>query len=1171
MKVLQLNLIAFGPFAGRRLDFGRGEGLHVVYGLNEAGKSTALRALRQMLFGFPARSSDNFLHPYHKMRIGGALEHSDGTVFRFTRRKGRIHTLRDGEDEAQLDDAVLDKFLGDVDADLFSTMFGIGHKDLVQGGEQIIRGGGNVGQALFAAGSGISALRKLRIDLQAEAEALFAPTASKRPINEAIVQLRANRNRMGELQLPGQAWQRHDKALRYAEARRKHLTQKLSRMQSEINRLERINEALPLIGRRTQLLDELREYADAVLLPESFSEQRAELSGELRLAQKERDLSVSRQDEISGELAALEVSENVLENAELIEQLILDLGSYRKASGDRIQLRVKHEHILGEARDILSGLRDDLTLEDAGSLRLKKTEIVRIRNLGARYERLKTRHESYRVEVPKLEHHVERAVKRLSAMDAPVDTEVLAHGVAKAEKFGALEDHCRTELDEIDSARRELELALKRQTLWPGSLEALEKLPLPSKETIDAYEDRFAIAEKNMAELKYRMGESADRLIGIEGRIKELKLEREVPTETDLREARRRREAGWKLVRNTLEKKKGNPEDAKHYIEAFESAENLFDAYETSVSHADDIADRLRREADQVAGMAKLLSEGETNRAHMARMKERIAEAERELSALREAWRGVWEVTGISPLPPKEMGGWVRDQRSILEQFSKINEKAARASALNGEIQAHRAHMDGCLRSASQPGVDEKETLADLIQRGRKVLDAQSKLGTERAKLGADLERLERESREARQRVAEIEHDLSRWQDEWRDAIRPLGLGGDSIPEQADAVIDELKTLFDKLREAGILKKRIHGIDRDAEVLRKKAVQVAERAAPELADLPADHIITELGVRLTRSRSAESARERLKRQQMQEMEKRRGADERIAGLTSDLEAMCGDAGCSRHGELAEAERRSAKRRGIESELGGLDERLLKLSAGTTVDDFVGETRKTEPDGIMGRLTELRGEIDTLEGEKMRLDRTIGEEKNELSKMDGSAVAAELAEESQRILARLEADASGYVRRRLAGAVLTQAIERYREKYQGPVLKRTSDMFTRLTGGAFEGVRAEFDDQGNPVLAGVRPGGGDIVGPEGMSDGTADQLYLALRLASLETYLAHHEPMPFILDDILIQFDNERAAAALKVLEDVSKKTQVIFFTHHRHLVEMAERTLDGGMFRLHEL
>lgn len=51
----------------------------------------------------------------------------------------------------------------------------------------------------------------------------------------------------------------------------------------------------------------------------------------------------------------------------------------------------------------------------------------------------------------------------------------------------------------------------------------------------------------------------------------------------------------------------------------------------------------------------------------------------------------------------------------------------------------------------------------------------------------------------------------------------------------------------------------------------------------------------------------------------------------------------------------------------------------------------------------------------------------------------------------------------------------------------------------------------------------------------MSDGSADQLYLALRLASIEQYIEGHEPLPFIVDDILIRFDDKRSAATLKVL------------------------------------
>ena len=124
-----------------------------------------------------------------------------------------------------------------------------------------------------------------------------------------------------------------------------------------------------------------------------------------------------------------------------------------------------------------------------------------------------------------------------------------------------------------------------------------------------------------------------------------------------------------------------------------------------------------------------------------------------------------------------------------------------------------------------------------------------------------------------------------------------------------------------------------------------------------------------------------------------------------------------------------------------------------------------------------------------------------------------------------------------------------------QKNEGPVLGRASDLFRRLTLGSFEALRIEFDDdRGEQVVAGVRPNSKTVV-PTAMSEGTCDQLYLALRLASLEIWLKRGEPMPFIVDDILVSFDNPRAVATLKILAELSTQTQVIFFAHHEHLVD----------------
>jgi uncharacterized protein YhaN len=89
--------------------------------------------------------------------------------------------------------------------------------------------------------------------------------------------------------------------------------------------------------------------------------------------------------------------------------------------------------------------------------------------------------------------------------------------------------------------------------------------------------------------------------------------------------------------------------------------------------------------------------------------------------------------------------------------------------------------------------------------------------------------------------------------------------------------------------------------------------------------------------------------------------------------------------------------------------------------------------------------------------------------------------------------------------------------------------------------------------------------------EGMSSGTRDQLYLALRLASLEKYMESAEPMPFIVDDVLVDFDDARSQAALNSLAELAEKTQVILFTHHSQVVEQAKRISVDEAVTIHDL
>jgi len=169
-------------------------------------------------------------------------------------------------------------------------------------------------------------------------------------------------------------------------------------------------------------------------------------------------------------------------------------------------------------------------------------------------------------------------------------------------------------------------------------------------------------------------------------------------------------------------------------------------------------------------------------------------------------------------------------------------------------------------------------------------------------------------------------------------------------------------------------------------------------------------------------------------------------------------------------------------------------------------------------------------------------------------------AASAAADRQAAHAEIKEIAGQYVRVRSAATLLQWAIDRYRREKQGPLLKRAGQLFATLTSGSFSSLQLEFDEQDHAHLAGLRPDGSKT-GVGGMTSGTVDQLYLALRVAFVEDFLERASPLPFVADDLFINFDDGRAAAGLAILGQLAQKTQVLFFTHHQHLVEIARTTL----------
>ncbi len=1172
VKFIEIYLTAYGSFTELTFDFSAGsQGLHFILGANEAGKSTALRGIKNLLYGIPQRCPDDFLHPYAKMRVGAKICSKDGDTLAFLRRKGRSNTLRAPDDKTVVDDAELDRFLRGVDIDLFSSLFGIDYQELNRGGAEIISGGGNLGKLLFAAGSGISDLNRTMKELQEQSDLLFKKSAQKPAINAAVAGIQANQKALREAQLPGRKWNEHDQALKSAQARMTAVEQNLTKKHRELKHLERIASSLPIIAQRKELLKALAGVSDAVVLPPDFSKKRNELSTALNVAHSVYEQSFQRVEVLKGEIEAYEIHEELLALEKEVDNFYRELGSLQKADKDRIQLKTRRSALMAEGKESLKKLGRDLDIDKVDALRIQKADIILIHELGTTYERLNTQYNSVTEELERMARLLadNQAQKRI--MPTPRDMDALKNALEQAEEYSTYDSYCREENSKIKAAFIALRTKVERLGLWSGSPDDLERLQLPAIETISAAESRLESIHRQLERATEKFEASSERLQSIEIEIHSLQLDQGVPTSQDLHRIRAVREDGWQILRSVLENNPPNDESLKRYTDQFPGKSTLADAYESAVLQADRIADRLRQEADSVATLAKLSTEKTVLEAKLQNLEEEINVQKQFLKAARKDWESLWQPIGISPRSPKEMKSWVQQLRILADKTTELRERQHRVDQMMEDLDHQRRLLTPFLNTSDTDTSPASFSISAQIKQCRRLIktEDEKKAAFERNK--AEEIRLSEEVALKKSKVARLTDELSKWRVQWGKAMQMLGLDETALPRQANAVIDETQKLFNTLKEAHILQQRIDGIGRDEEIFAQNVKQMVRQVAPDFGQMPASEAVMALHQQLTQARLSHSKRESQRQELTREHNRCVKNQEKIAEINARLNLLCQQAKCETYDELPIAESQSEERCRIEAKLSELEQRLRNLSAGAGVEEFVSEALGIDPDTIDQSIHTLKETIADLDLERGELNQTIGRERNELSKMDGSARAADLAEEIQLLLGSLQADVEKYARLKLAWVVLNRAMERFRDKNQGPILTLASRFFAELSCGSYCDLRADFNEKGEPVVVGVRPDGKELVGVAGMSAGTADQLYLSLRLAGLSDYLERNEPMPFIVDDILIQFDDDRAIAALKALGDLSQKTQVLFFSHHRHLLDLAQKNLPEAVLIPHHL
>ncbi|MEL0587521.1 MAG: hypothetical protein AAES65_22005 [Candidatus Thiodiazotropha sp. (ex. Lucinoma kazani)] len=712
--------------------------------------------------------------------------------------------------------------------------------------------------------------------------------------------------------------------------------------------------------------------------------------------------------------------------------------------------------------------------------------------------------------------------------------------------------------------RTECTADLSRLTLWDGELEDLAGLGVPNRENINRFEDAYDELRKGFQRLEEKKEEATDSLKDALLRLDEIQRVGTVPTEVDLTDVRSKRDQVWRLLRRQWV----GGEDVSVEASDYQGEGTLPDAFENRLANADELSDRLRREADRVHALASLQAKQEAGQRQTAEITEQIEAAIVEKDQLDADWLELWASCRIVPHTPREMRIWLDDFEKLRDRVGQLNMLRQRTSELEQNRKTHMQLLNQQLVGLGRKSTtsEELETVLLECEAFAQQLDESKRkrdlLGKEVKERETDAESLSEEHRLATEA-------LEAWKTQWGELMQSFGLRIDSSPSEVDDFIEKVRALFSKQGEAEKLRIRTNAIDEDAKSFHSQVENMVATIAPELTDLPAGDAVMRLNSLLSENRSKETKRQQIEEQIEQAKQEIQDSKASIQTLTERLDALCVEAKCDGHTDLEETERRSADYLRIKAAIDFIGQEVLDTGEGATVAELEVEAEGIDPDELPGRIKELSSKIeDELEPRHTELAETKGREEKELELMDGSDHAAALADQAQSKLASIRSDAERYVHVKLAGKILRDQIEHYRKENQGPLVKRASEHFATLTLGSFERLMTDFNERDEPILAGIRSDG-ERVYVEGMSSGTRDQLYLALRLASLEKYMESAEPMPFIVDDVLVDFDDDRSHAALNALAALAEKTQVILFTHHSQVIAQAME-LDSSI-QVHEL
>ena len=512
------------------------------------------------------------------------------------------------------------------------------------------------------------------------------------------------------------------------------------------------------------------------------------------------------------------------------------------------------------------------------------------------------------------------------------------------------------------------------------------------------------------------------------------------------------------------------------------------------------------------------------------------------------------ELVRRQQLRVEELSTRVRHLESIQTDYSKLAADAGAATSVDEEGEALLETVDRFFSILS-----EEDSRRDAVTQAQRRLEEKSAI--------------EAASQEVLEKTLEELDALEKQRDEtkaaWAETCRRLGLSHTLSPATALEALDVVDETLKTLEKRDRMRAETLRLGSELSKYREAAHQVLSDVSwPDADDDDLPHIVTELVARLEESRGNQREKDALGRQ-MSDIERERTAlTKDLSEIKESVDCLLETAGIPEEASFRKIGRMQRERRDLTTAVRSAEGNMRRISGEINTTALQDLLETLSKDDVITRKEAADEEARRMDAELSDLYTRRAELKQTLDTLSTSEDIDRLRAREAAFLSDLADHARDWSRHAVAEHLILQARNIYERRHQPEIIQDAGDIFSRMTDGKYQGVVSPLGE--NTIIAVDQKG--NRIPPEHLSRGTAEQLYLSVRFSYIRHQAKKSDPLPVIMDDILVNFDPVRARKAAGAIRDLSETHQVLMFTCHPETVDVFQEigsglpvfTLDGG-------